>query len=134
MTIPVVASSVKVPSLAIVNEVVPQTLVVVVARHTVESVRSGPPVAFAASALVPKIGAKSFVPQSMSETVPGFATGGGGARTVGVMVVLTVWPMVSVTWYFTAVAVPVNDGNGSNVTVPSVFTVYVPCKAIVSDV
>jgi hypothetical protein len=65
--------------------------------HTVEFVRSGPPVAFAASALVPKIGAKSFVPPAMSETVPGVATGAGGARTVGVIVVFTVWPMVSVT-------------------------------------
>ena len=42
--------------------------------------------------------------------------------------------MVSVAWYFTAVAVPVNEGSGSNVTVPFAFTVYVPWLAIVNDV
>ena len=74
-----------------VTEVVPQTVGVAGSTmHTVEFVRSGPPVAFAASALVPKIGAKSFVPPAISETVPGLATGAGGARTVGVMVVFIV--------------------------------------------
>jgi hypothetical protein len=41
---------------------------------------------------------------------------------------------VSATWYLTAVAVPLNVGNGSNVTVPFAFTVYVPSFAIVNEV
>ena len=42
----------------------------------------------------------------------------------GVIVALSTRPRVSATWYVTGVAtVPVNDGNGSNVTVPSGFTV-----------
>ena len=35
----------------------------------------------------------------------------------------------SATTYFTGDAVPVNDGNGLNVTVPFTFTVYVPSPA-----
>ena len=47
-----------------------------------------------------------------------------GELTVGVIVALSTRPRVSATWYVTGVAtVPVNVDNGSNVTVPSGFTV-----------
>jgi hypothetical protein len=66
--------------------------------------------------------------------VSGVAVGVRGALTVGVMVVFATWPSVSETWYLTAVAVPLNVGNGSKVTVPFAFTVYVPWLATVNVV
>jgi hypothetical protein len=57
--------------------------------QTLEVVRSGPPVSFRASPLVPKIELKVSIPPAISETVPGEAIGGGGAATVGVIVALT---------------------------------------------
>ena len=47
----------------------------------------------------------------------------GGATTVTVMVELTTRSRLSSTWYVMGVAVPENVGSGSNVTVPSAFTV-----------
>jgi hypothetical protein len=41
---------------------------------------------------------------------------------------------VSATTYFTGEAVPTNDGNGSNVTVPFTLTVYVPSFGTVNVV
>ena len=41
---------------------------------------------------------------------------------------------MSATTYLTAEAVPVNEGNGSNVTVPLAFTVYVPSFGTVNVV
>ena len=57
--------------------------------HTVVVVRSGPPVALRAKPLEPNIGLNVSVPPAIRETVPGDATGGGGAATVGVIVALT---------------------------------------------
>jgi len=62
------------------------------------------------------------------------AIGTRGALTVGVIVALVTWPVVSATTYFTGVATPAKVGNGSNVTVPFELTVYVPSFGTVNDV
>ena len=54
------------------------------------------------------------------------ATGAGGGVTLGVIVAFTYWPRSSTAWYLTAVAVPVNVGSGSKVTVPFALIEYVP--------
>ena len=74
------------------------------------------------------------VPPGMTDFVSAVATGGVGNATVGVMVASSIRPLVSATTYFTAVATPVKDDNGSKVTVPLAFTVYVPCPATSSVV
>lgn len=61
------------------------------------------------------------------------ATGTAGAMTVDVMVACVTWPVESATTYFTGVAVPLNVSNGSKVTVPFGFTVYVPSFGIVKE-
>ena len=54
---------------------------------------------------------------------------------VGVIVVFTKRFSESFAWYVTGVTtVPVNVGNGSNATVPSGFTVYVPSPGTVNEV
>ena len=59
----------------------------------------------------------------------------GGGPTVGVIVVFTKRSSESFAWYRTGVCTwPVNVGNGLNVTVPSLLTVYVPSPGTVSDV
>jgi hypothetical protein len=72
---------------------------------------------------VPVTGEKLMVDPGRTTLVSGLALGGGGGTTVGVMVADTTCPMESATTYFTGEAVPVNVGNGSNVTVPFAFTV-----------
>jgi hypothetical protein len=76
-----------------------------------------------ASAPVPVIVVNVAVPPGITDLLSGVATGEAGMATVGVMVALANWPVLSATTYFTADAVPVNVDNGSNVTVPFAFTV-----------
>jgi hypothetical protein len=87
-----------------------------------------------ASAPVPVTVVKEAVPPGTTAFVSGVATGAAGIETVGVMVALVTWPVESATTYFTAVAVPLNVGSGSKVTVPFAFTVYVPSPATVNVV
>ena len=63
------------------------------------------------------------VPPGITASVSGVATGAAGAVTVGVIVALASCVVESATTYFTGEAVPLNVGNGSNVTVPLAFTV-----------
>ena len=63
------------------------------------------------------------VPPGITDLVSGVATGAAGSPTVGVIVALVTWPVVSETTYFTGVATPAKVGNGLNVTVPSGMTV-----------
>jgi hypothetical protein len=84
-----------------------------------------------ASAPVPVSVVNVAVPPGITALDSGVATGALGAATVGVTVALATWPVESVTTYFTGVAVPLNVGRGSNVTVPFAFTVYVPSPATV---
>jgi hypothetical protein len=74
------------------------------------------------------------VPPGITDLVSGVATGTAGSPTVGVIVALVTWPVVSATTYFTGVATPAKVGNGLNVTVPFAFTVYVPSFGTVNDV
>jgi hypothetical protein len=77
---------------------------------------------------------KVAVPPGTTAFVSGVATGAAGIETVGVIVAPVTWPVESATTYFTAVAVPLNVGSGSKVTVPFAFTVYVPSPATVNVV
>ena len=63
------------------------------------------------------------VPPGITDFDSGVATGAAGKATVGVIVALVSWPVVSATTYFTGVATPAKVGNGLNVTVPFAFTV-----------
>jgi hypothetical protein len=65
----------------------------------------------------------------------GVADGEVGGATVGVIVAEATAPNESLTWYVGGEeTVPLNVGNGVNVTSPVVvFTVYVPSPATVSD-
>ena len=74
------------------------------------------------------------VPPGITDFDSGVATGAAGKATVGVIVALVPWPVVSATTYFTGVATPAKVGNGLNVTVPFAFTVYVPSFGTVNDV
>ena len=74
------------------------------------------------------------MPPGITDLVSGVATGAAGRPTVGVIVALVTWPVVSATTYFTGVATPAKVGNGLNVTVPSGLTVYVPSFGTVNDV
>ena len=76
---------------------------------------------------------KVAVPPGMTAFDSGATTGAAGIETVGVIVALVTWPVVSVTTYFTGEAVPTNVGSGSNVTVPFAFTVYVPSLGTVKE-
>ena len=81
-----------------------------------------------------KVG-KVAVPPAKTARGSGVAAVLGGNITDGVIKAGTVRPRMSVTTYFTGDAVPLNVGNGSNVTTPVVvFTVYVPSPATVNDV
>ena len=60
--------------------------------------------------------------------------GAGGGTTSGLSVECAFCPKESVTTYGMGVAVPVNVGTGSNVTVPFDCTVYVPCPVTVTEV
>jgi hypothetical protein len=74
------------------------------------------------------------VPPGMRFFVCGVATGSAGKATVGVIVAFASCPVLSCTTYFTGDATPEKVGNGSNVTVPFAFTVYVPWFATVNVV
>jgi hypothetical protein len=76
----------------------------------------------------------AIVPPGITDLVSGVATGPVGGSTVGVIVALVTWPVVSATTYFTGVATPANVGNGLNVTVPFGLTVYVPSPGTVNEV
>jgi hypothetical protein len=102
--------------------------------HKVVGSKAAPPTAPAANAPDPVIGWKLTVDAGATARRSGVATGGGGIRTVGVMVALATRPLMSATVYFTGDAVPTNVGNGSNVIVPFAFTVYVPSFDTVSVV
>ena len=92
------------------------------------------PAAAVANAPLPVSVVNVAVPPGITALLSGVATGAAGEATVGVMVAPANWPVVSCTVYFTGEAVPVNEDNGSNVTVPFAFTVYVPWPATVNDV
>ena len=63
--------------------------------------------------------------------VSGLAVSGGGASTVGRMVLVLFCPSESATTYSMAGAVPTNVGSGSKVTRPVVgLTVYVPSAVV----
>ena len=83
--------------------------------------------------LVPVKVVNATVSPGFTDFVWGVATGAFGAATVGVIVALVCWLLVSVTTYFTGVAAPLNVGSGSNVTVPSGLTVYVPSLGTTSE-
>ena len=72
------------------------------------------------------------VPPAITAFASGVAIGGAGSETVGVIVAPANWPVESVTAYFTGAAVPLKVGNGSNVTVPFAFAVYVPSPVTVN--
>ena len=84
--------------------------------------------------LVPVKVVNATVPPGITDFDSGVATGAAGKATVGVIVALVPWPVVSATTYFTGVATPAKVGNGLNVTVPFAFTVYVPSFGTVNDV
>ena len=91
------------------------------------------PAAAVAKPLAPVIVVKAT--DAPAKTVLAFAvaTGAAGAVTVGVMVAPTFCKVESATTYLTAVAVPLKVGNGSKVTVPFEFAVYVPSPVTVND-
>ena len=134
--VPVATSTVYVPSPAMVTGVVPHTLVAGFTMHSVDAFSAAPPTAAAASVLAPDptMAWNDTVDAGATDRVSGVATGGGGMRTVGVMVAEATRPLMSATTYFTGAAVPMNVGSGSNVTVPFAFTVYVPSPPTVSVV
>jgi hypothetical protein len=117
-----------------VTGVVPQIIVEGSTMHKVVGFNAAPPTAPAANAPEPVIGWKLTVEAGATARRSGEATGGGGMRTVGVMVALATRPLMSATMYFTGAAVPMNDGSGSNETVPFAFTVYVPSFGTVNVV
>ena len=84
------------------------------------------PAAAVARPLVPVVVVNDAVAPGITDFVSGFATGRAGAVTVGVIVALATCDNPSCITYFTGDAVPLKVGYGSNVTVPFVFTVYVP--------
>ena len=89
------------------------------------------PATAVANPFAPLIVVNATVPPAITAFVSGVAAGGAGSETVGVILAPASWPVESVTAYFTGAAVPLNVGNGSNVTVPLAFTVYVPSPATV---
>ena len=97
-----------------------QFVVVGTYRHVTEVLKPTPDVA---SPFEPVKVVKVAVPPGITAFDSDVATGAPGATTDGVMVAPASWPVVSATTYFTAEAVPRNVGNGSNVIVPSAFTV-----------
>ena len=134
VTTPVDVFKVKVPSPAIVTT--PSASHAAgddpgVMRHVEAGTSPTPDVA---RPLVPVMVVKVAVPPGITTFDSGVATGTGGSATVGVIVAPATWPVVSATTYFTGEAVPVNVGNGSNVTEPFAFTVYVPSLATVNVV
>ena len=84
------------------------------------------PVGDVAIPLVPVSVVKATVPPGITAFASGVAVGTGGNATVGVIVAEATCVLVSAITYFTAVATPEKVDNGSNVTVPFAFTVYVP--------
>jgi hypothetical protein len=134
VTTPVAGLSVNVPSPEIVTTLSESHVVVPgVYRHVtpVPDVLRSVPVA---RPDVPVIVVNATVPPANTALVSGVASGAGGGVTVGVIVASSDRPSESVAWYVIAVAVPLNVGSGSNVTVPFAFTVYVPSLATVNDV
>jgi hypothetical protein len=129
VTTPVATFNVYVPSPAIVTMPSASHVVVFGVSRQVADVLS--PAGDVASAPVPVSVVNVAVPPGITALDSGVATGALGAATVGVTVALATWPVESVTTYFTGVAVPLNVGRGSNVTVPFAFTVYVPSPATV---
>ena len=81
------------------------------------------PAAAVAKPLTPVVVVKVAVAPGNTDLESGFATGVAGAVTVGWIVASANWVVESATTYFTSDAVPVNVGNGLNVTVPFAFTV-----------
>ena len=71
-------------------------------------------------------------PPAATDLVCAVATGGFGAVTDGVIVAPPNKVVESAATYFTGEAVPTKVGNGSNVTVPFAFAVYVPSPATVN--
>jgi hypothetical protein len=131
---PVVVFKVKVPSPAI--DTMPSGSHAAgddagVMRHEEEATSPTPDVA---SAPVPVMVVNVAVPPGITALDSGVATGAGGSATVGVIVALAIWPVVSATTYFTDEATPVKDANGLNVTVPFALTVYVPSFGTVNVV
>ena len=79
-----------------------------------------------ANPLAPVSVVNATVPPGMTALDCAVATGAAGIDTVGVIVAEVNWVVESATTYFTGDATPVKLDNGSNVTVPSAFAVYVP--------
>ena len=94
-----------------------------VIKHVTEVSNPTPEVA---NPPVPVSVVKATVPPGITVLVCAVATGTAGIDTVGVIVAEVNWVVVSATTYFTGDATPVKLDSGSNVTVPSAFTVYVP--------
>ena len=63
------------------------------------------------------------VPPGLTDFDSGKAVGAPGGFTIGEIFALVTCPVESDTTYFTGAALPLNVGNGSNVTVPFAFTV-----------
>ena len=121
VTTPVVVFNVYVPSPAMVTTPsASHDVVLGVIKQVDAATRPTPEVA---RPFEPVIVVNVAVPPGITASVSGVATGAAGAVTVGVIVALASCVVESATTYFTGEAVPLNIGNGSNVTVPLAFTV-----------
>ena len=65
----------------------------------------------------------AIVPPGITDFESGKAVGAPGGFTIGEIFALVTCPVESDTTYFTGDALPLNVGDGSNVTVPFAFTV-----------